>query len=518
MKRAYLCLIIAVTSVGCQLAAEPATETPTPALSAGAREVQITSTRDRGKVHQDMYARSLVLSDGSTRIAVLTLDCVGLRPVHTVQIREGIAKATGIPADHVTINNSHTHNAKWPSGEWQDGMTYGDWLVKTCVALTVEANEALEPCAIGYDRVPIQIGFNRRLVQDDGQVTMAINPDGPVVPWTDIIAIHATERSARIAVLFTYAAHPVITQFSDVISSDYPGSAIARLKKFLGGGGRPEDGGVFMFGQGCGANINAFPLRGGPEACDAVGAKLAPALLRANLEAITAGPIRAESLTLSLPYRQPPSVAEVEKAAGYAICGNRLRESEVQKLIKGEKITEEESVENPLVQVCKFKAGLETSHPGNGRCYRHGGNTDPSAKFSLLSHSSLSPRVREFFESEDLLDLRGAIGLIWAGADALMGENGDVDPARVQELGSLMSRVGNLTKQHNDIMEKRKITIEVPEFIAWAEHFYELAIRYIQEGEKNVQGFLSEAESYYNATVTLKVGLSGSGNSDTKIN
>lgn len=229
-----------------------------------------------------------------------------------------------------------------------------------------------------------------------------------------------------------------------------------------------------------------------------------------------------------LPYGTEPAaswsrqwvtyVAEVEKVAGYAICGNRLRESEVQQLIKGEKITEEESVENPLVQVCKFKAGLDTSHPGNGRCYRHGGSTDPSDKFSLLSHSTLSPRVREFFESEELLDLRGAIAVVWAAADAILGIEGEeVVASSAVDLGALMTRVGNLTKQHNDIMEKRKITIEVPEFIAWAEHFYELAIRYIQDGEKNVQGFLSEAQSYYNATVTLKVGLGGSGNSDTKI-
>ncbi len=314
MKHACLCLIIAVTSVGCQLPAEPAMDMPSPTLLAGAREIQITSTRDRDKVHQDMYARSLVLSDGSTRIVVLTLDCVGLGLGHTVQIREGIEEATGIPADHVTINNSHSHNAGWPEGEWEDGLTYGDWLVKTCIALTAEANEALEPSAIGYDRVPIQIGFNRRLTQDDGQVTMAISPDGPVVPWTDAIGIYTTERSGRVALMFTYAAHPVITQFSDVISADYPGSATARVKQVLGGGGRPEDGGVVMFGQGCGANVNAFPLRGGPEACDAVGAKLANAFLRANLEAITPGPIRSESLTLALPYQQPPSVAEVEKA------------------------------------------------------------------------------------------------------------------------------------------------------------------------------------------------------------
>ena len=314
MKRTYLCLIIALTSVGCQVAEQPVAETPTPILLAGAREIQITPTLDRDKVHQDMYARSLVLSDGSTRIAVLTLDYGALGIGPTTQVREGIEKATGIPADHVTINSSHTHNGTWPSGEWQDGLNYGEWLVKTCIALTVEANDALEPAAIGYDRVPIQIGFNRRLIQDDGQVTMAINPAGPVAPWTDVVVINTTDRSGRVALLFTYAAHPVITQFADVISSDFPGSAIARLKGFLGDGGLPESGGVFMFGQGCGANINAFPLRGGPEACDAAASKLANAVLRCNLEGVRPGAIRVESLTLTLPYQQPPTVEEIEQA------------------------------------------------------------------------------------------------------------------------------------------------------------------------------------------------------------
>ena len=314
MKRACLCLIIAVTSVGCQLAEEPAVEAPKTTFSAGAREVQITSTRDRSKVHQDMYARSLVLSDGSTRVAILTLDWGALGLGQTTQVRQGIEAATGIPADHVTINSSHSHNVGGAEGEWEDGLSYGDWLVKTCVDLTVEANQAVEPAAIGYDRVPIQIGFNRRLIQDDGQVTMAINPDGPVAPWTDVVAVNTTERAGRVALLFTYAAHPVITQFADVISSDYPGSAIARLKGFLGDGGLPESGGVFMFAQGCGANINAFPLRGGPEACDAAASKLANAVLRCNLEGVRPGAIRAESLTVSLPYQPMPAVAEIEQA------------------------------------------------------------------------------------------------------------------------------------------------------------------------------------------------------------
>ena len=321
MTRACLCLIIALALAASAVAdgpttqpAEPTTQPAKPAFWAAAKEARITPTRDRDKVHQDMYARALVLSDGTTRIAVLTLDWGALGRGPTTQIRKGIEEATGIPAENVTINSSHSHNAGGAEGEWEDGLTYGDWLVKTCIALTAEANDALEPAAVGYDRVPIQIGFNRRLVQDDGQVTMAINPAGPVAAWTDVIAINTTARPGRVAVFFTYAAHPVITQFTDVISSDYPGSAIARLKKLLGSGGTPETGGVFMFAQGCGANINAFPLRGGPEACDAVGAKLANALLRGNLEGVKSGPIRVESMTLTLPFQQAPSAAELEQA------------------------------------------------------------------------------------------------------------------------------------------------------------------------------------------------------------
>ena len=216
------------------------------------------------------------------------------------------------------------------------------------------------------------------------------------------------------------------------------------------------------------------------------------------------------------------NVAEVEKRLGYAICGSRLRETEVAQLVRGEKFTEEQAEHDPLVAVCRFKAGLNTAHPGNGRCHRHGGDTDPGAKFALLSHSALSPRVREFFESPELLDLRGAIAVCWASADALMGDGGGDDPditaSDTAALGTLMTRIGTLTKQHNDIMEKRKITIEVPEFISWAEHFYELAIRHIMDGEKDVQGFLQEAQSYYNATVTLTVGLTPTGNRDSEVN
>ncbi len=138
-----------------------------------------------------------------------------------------------------------------------------------------------------------------------------------------------------------------------------------------------------------------------------------------------------------------------------------------------------------------------------------------SGRFSLISAPEFSSRVHNFFEDDTLLDLRGAVSTLWLAANSITeNSEGELSLNQAKELSAIMSRIGNLVKQHNEIMEKRKVSIEIPEFIAWAEHFYELAIKYILDGEKDVQGFLSEAKSYYDATVTIKVGLDGSGNSD----
>lgn len=57
---------------------------------------------------------------------------------------------------------------------------------------------------------------------------------------------------------FSHAAHPVIIHGSSrLISADFPGSAVARLKGQFNG--KIET----LFAQACGADINADPLRGG---------------------------------------------------------------------------------------------------------------------------------------------------------------------------------------------------------------------------------------------------------------
>ena len=206
------------------------------------------------------------------------------------------------------------------------------------------------------------------------------------------------------------------------------------------------------------------------------------------------------------------TVRIIEKEVGKAICGAQRNEADMDGLIRKGKL-EEEDLAFDENWVCTNRAGRDTSHDGQGLCFRHGGNTG-TERFSLISQPDFSSRVHNFFEDDVLLDLRGAISTLWVAANSITeSAEGDLSLNQAKELSSIMTRIGNMVKQHNEIMEKRKVSIEIPEFIAWAEHFYELAIKYILDGDKDVQGFLSEAKSYYDATVTIKVGLDGSGNS-----
>ena len=77
----------------------------------------------------------------------------------------------------------------------------------------------------------------------------------------------------RIAVLFSHAAHPVIVHWvSEAITTDVPGYAVGHLRNLLDKYSNPQ--GVLMFAQGCCANINGYPLRGGYDTADAAGLSL----------------------------------------------------------------------------------------------------------------------------------------------------------------------------------------------------------------------------------------------------
>ena len=277
---------------------------------AGAAETVITAIKDKPEVYAELYARALVLTDGEKQLAIVTVDYGQFPLWYNKVLLDAIQRATGISPVHVVINCSHTHNAPGVDGRWITEESEA-WLATCLAELVTAAVDALEPATLRVGRAPVQIGYNRRLMNDEGYITMAPNPEGSVVPWVDVLGAY-DENGEVIAVLFSHAAHPVIVHWSsEEMGADYPGYAVEHLRNFLDL--KPKS--VLMFAQGCAADINGYPLRGGFSACDVAGFTLAFATHQALQTAveIPAAPLKAHSVLVNLPFRDPPSVPECEE-------------------------------------------------------------------------------------------------------------------------------------------------------------------------------------------------------------
>lgn len=279
-------------------------------LLAGAAETPITAIKDKPDVYAELYARVLVLADGEKQLAIVTAD-FGQFPLHYNEVLlDAIQRATDIPPEHIVINCSHTHNAPGVDGRWITEASEA-WLATCFAELVKDAVDTLEPATLRSGRAPVQIGYNRRIMNDEGYITMAPNPEGSVIPWVDVLGVYDANGEI-IAVLFSHAAHPVIVHWSsEEMGADYPGYAVDHLRNFLDL--KPES--VLLFAQGCAADINGYPLRGDFSACDVAGFALAFATHQALKTAteIPAAPLKVCSKLVNLPFRDPPSVAECKQ-------------------------------------------------------------------------------------------------------------------------------------------------------------------------------------------------------------
>jgi hypothetical protein len=273
-------------------------------IRAGAAEIVITPPvgapaigtiqRSTG-VHDHLFARALVLDDGRQSVAIVSLDLIGLDFRQSDAIRKAVTQTAGISRVvlHCTHNHSAPFNIPWSvlGPRWLDGpgKQWRDSLLTKISDLVAKANAEREAVTLRAGRAPVHIGTNRRTLTD-GAIVMKPNPDGPVVPWVDVLCIER-QNGNLLSILFSHAAHPVIIHGSSrLISAEFPGFAVQKLKEKVGSNVIP------IFAQAFAADINGDPLRGGIEAAEQAGARLADAAYGAALNSTT---ISSQSLTLT---------------------------------------------------------------------------------------------------------------------------------------------------------------------------------------------------------------------------
>ena len=192
-------------------------------------------------IERPLTATAVVLSDGTTKIAIVACDIIFIQSPDVDQIRRDVAEAIGTDFSYVLINCSHTHcGPTLPSfmseGEPQREMqlNYVANLKRLLTGCAWGANRSLEPARVGVGTGAAHIGINRREKDTDGKIFLGENPDGPMDPDVGVIRIDDLQGKP-LAILFSYGCHTVtMGPKCLMLSPDFAGPARELIERATG--------------------------------------------------------------------------------------------------------------------------------------------------------------------------------------------------------------------------------------------------------------------------------------------
>jgi len=235
-------------------------------------------------VHDFLYARAIVASNKSEKVAIITIDICYLKKNAVDTMRNYIASKTGIKPGNIMISCSHTHSG--PQALIEDSITRV--FLKKAAGAAILANERLKPTqlAIGRSKED-RISHNRRIKCKDGSTHMcwekfepgfAIGPLGPIDP--EVITLSFNQDGKEVGALVNFACHATtLTGNNWLYTADYPGYMVESIKRVKGKDYMP------MFMNGACGNVTQVDYRiGFPDTyqeCQRIGYMLGVAALDA---------------------------------------------------------------------------------------------------------------------------------------------------------------------------------------------------------------------------------------------
>lgn len=240
-------------------------------------------------IHDQLHARCLVLDDGTTKLALVVCDLLGIHRAVSDEARRLIAEKTGIPREHVMISATHTHSATSALGQDrlrpdQQVDDYQQFVARRICDGVICADNNRRPAryAFGTVDVPEHL-FNRRWHMKPGTVPInpfggttdlvkmnppagspnLVKPAGPIDPAVSFLSIQTVD-GRPISVISAYSLHYVGGVGPADISSDYYGVYCESLGRLVTTGLKPAGEQlpfVAMMANGTSGDINNIDFR-----------------------------------------------------------------------------------------------------------------------------------------------------------------------------------------------------------------------------------------------------------------
>jgi neutral ceramidase len=201
-------------------------------------------------VHDPIFARALVLSEGAETVAFVSLDLPEVGDM--TPLRQRIERELGIKFGHIMISATHNHSAPRigkvsPGALAQNGgpesMRYSDVVFDKVIAAIKAAKDSAQPARFGFGKGDVNVNVNRDQYTPGKGWGMGYDPDGPSDKTVWVLKFE-TLSGQPIAVLFDYAVHSNVTLGIKEISGDLAGAAERYVEQNNG------DGAVALFSMG----------------------------------------------------------------------------------------------------------------------------------------------------------------------------------------------------------------------------------------------------------------------------
>ena len=168
-------------------------------------------------VNDSIYSRAIVMDNGTTSAALITVDIGMFRDNNWENITQHIEKVLGIPASNILLTVTHTHSVPFNMG--------GEKLEQKIIESVKQAKLKLQPARVGYGTGVSYINVNRNIIDPKTRMWWeGPNYDGPTDKTVAVVSFEDLD-GIPIAVYYNYAMHAVLTGNLDLISGDAPGAA-----------------------------------------------------------------------------------------------------------------------------------------------------------------------------------------------------------------------------------------------------------------------------------------------------
>ncbi|HCO84821.1 MAG TPA: hypothetical protein DIT95_15005, partial [Arenibacter sp.] len=170
-------------------------------------------------VHDDVWSRVMVIDDGNTRIAMISMDAIGFLHGDVIDIRKRIPAELGI--DYTLLSSTHTHESNDLVGIWGENIFNSgvnpemmEYVKSQTVAAITEAANNLRPAKLVF--AEDHSGEDGKLIKDTRK---------PIVKATGIhlMQVLDAENDTTMGTLINWANHPeTLWSQNLLISSDFP--------------------------------------------------------------------------------------------------------------------------------------------------------------------------------------------------------------------------------------------------------------------------------------------------------